>query len=109
MRKSRTVVKQDDSIEAIIFDELWDFDVSLRFLLGLSVEHPIFGSGVVERVIDRYSKVVIRLNGQDTWVTIFIDEMLSQKSAWSYSRAALAAMYKAGGTKRTRIDLDERR
>lgn len=109
MRKSSMVAKQGDSIEALIFDELWDFDVSLKFLLGLSVAHPIFGPGIVERVIDSYGKVVIRLNGQDTWVTIFIDEMLSQKSAWSYSRAALAAMYKAGGTKRTRIDLDERR
>lgn len=109
MRKSSTVVKQDDSIEAIIFDELWNFDVSLKFLLGLSVEHPIFGPGVVERVIDRCGKVVIQLNGQDTWVTIFIDEMLSQKSAWSYSRPALAAMYKAGGAKRNPIDLGERR
>lgn len=106
MHKSSMVVKHDDTIEEIIFDEIWDLDVPLQFLIGLSVEHPNFGTGVVERVINRQSKVVIRLDGQGTWVTIFIDEMLSQKSAWSYSHHALTAMYKVHGPKRTRIDLD---
>jgi len=81
-------------------------DYSLPRSHRLSTENAALASAILGLKGDQVIKAS-RLGTRP--VTIFIDEMLSQKSAWTYSRSALAAMYKAGGTKRTRIDLDERR
>ncbi len=93
MRENSSTMKGSLSIEQRIMEDLWDFDVPLDFLIGLKVKHLKFGAGIVQRVINSDSKMVIALNDGVTSITTYVDEFLDQKSLWSCRRETLEKTY----------------